>query len=252
MTYIPPPLIPRLKSRVRKRWVDLYRRFRLKRDGKEIFDHCRFFGADFIVRLDDHIGYEMAIGIFEWVQLDRLVKTCERIKPDVFLDIGAHSGLYTCVMGRHDLAKRLIAFEPDRRTLVHLKANLLINDLLERTELHEAAVGAERGSAMFVQGGDDNRGQSRIEEGHPEAYRVPVIAIDDVVELEGATLAIKMDVEGFEMETLAGAERLFRNNRGYAQIEAYDGRDAQVIPRMAEFGWRLADRLDIDFLFEKP
>ena len=40
-------------------------------------------------------------------------------------------------------------------------------------------------------------------------------------------------------------------NGGYAQIEAYDGRDAVVIPRMAELGWRLADRLDIDFLFEK-
>jgi len=252
MTYVPPPLIPRLTSRARKHWVNLRHRLRRARDGKEIFDHCRFFGADFIVRLDDHIGYEMAIGIFEWVQLDRLIRICERIRPDAFLDIGAHSGLYTCVVGRRGLANRLIAFEPDRRTLVHLKANLLINDLLERTELHEAAVGAERGSAMFVQGGDDNRGQSRIEEGHPDAYRVPVIAIDDVLQIENQTLAIKMDVEGFEMQTLAGAERLFRRNGGYAQIEAYDGRDAEVIPRMAEFGWRLTGRLDIDFLFEKP
>jgi FkbM family methyltransferase len=252
MTYVPPPFLPRLKSRIKQRFVNLRHRYRLNRDGKEIFDHCRFFGADFMVRLDDHIGYEMAIGIFEWVQLDRLIRTCERIKPDVFLDIGAHTGLYTCVMGRRDLAPRLIAFEPDRRTLVNLKANLLINDLLDRTELHEAAVGAERGTAMFVQGGDDNRGQSRIEEGHPDAYAVPVVAIDDAVQIEGKTLAIKMDVEGFEMETLAGGERLFRNNGGYAQIEAYDGRDAVVIPRMAELGWRLADRLDIDFLFEKP
>jgi FkbM family methyltransferase len=251
MTYVPPPFLPRLKSRIKQRIVNLRHRYRLNRDGREIFDHCRFFGADFMVRLDDHIGYEMAIGIFEWVQLDRLIRTCERIKPDVFLDIGAHTGLYTCVIGRRDLAPRLVAFEPDRRTLVNLKANLLINDLLARTELHEAAVGAERGTAMFVQGGDDNRGQSRIEEGHPDAYAVPVVAIDDAVQIEGKTLAIKMDVEGFEMETLAGGERLFRNNGGYAQIEAYDGRDAVVIPRMAELGWRLADRLDIDFLFEK-
>ena len=252
MTYVPPPLIPRLKSRMRKRLVNLRHRLRLRRDEMEIFDHCRFFGADFIVRLDDHIGYEMAIGIFEWVQLDALIKACERIRPDAFLDIGAHSGLYTCVVGRRGLARRLIAFEPDRRTLVHLKANLLINDLLDRTELHEAAVGEKAGSAPFVQGGDDNRGQSRIEPGHPDAYKVPVVAIDDVVALEGCTLAVKMDVEGFEMETLAGAERLFRSNSGYAQIEAYDGRDAVVIPRMAELGWRLTGRLDIDFLFEKP
>ena len=253
MTYVPPPLIPRLKSRLRKRIVDLRHRWRLNRDGKEIFDHCRFFGADFIVRLDDHIGYEMAIGIFEWVQLDRLIRTCERIKPDVFLDIGAHSGLYTCVIGRRDLAKRLIAFEPDRRTLVNLKANLLINDLLDRTELHEAAVGETAGSAMFVQGGDDNRGQSRIEEGHPDAYRVPVVAIDDVVADRGPDARHQDGRRGLrDGDALAGAERLFRRNGGYAQIEAYDGRDEVVIPRMAELGWRLVDRLDIDFLFEKP
>jgi FkbM family methyltransferase len=251
MTYVPPPFVPRLTSRVLKRYVNLKHRLRLARDGEEFFDHCRYFGADFIVRLDDHIGYEMAIRIFEWVQIDRLIKTCERIRPDVFLDIGAHAGLYTCIVGRRRLAQRLIAFEPDRRTLVNLKANLLINNLLDKTELHDAAVGAARGYAMLVQGGDDNRGQSRIEEGHPDAYQVPVVAIDDVARIEGQTLAIKMDVEGFEMETLAGGERLFRHNRGYAQIEAYDGRDEVVIPRMAEFGWRLVDRLDIDFLFEK-
>jgi FkbM family methyltransferase len=251
MTYVPPPFVPRLTSRILKRYVNLKHRLRLARDGEEIFDHCRYFGADFVVRLDDHIGYEMAIRIFEWVQIDRLVKTCERLRPDVFLDIGAHAGLYTCIVGRRRLAQRLIAFEPDRRTLVNLKANLLINNLLDKTELHDAAVGAARGYAMLVQGGDDNRGQSRIEEGHPDAYQVPVVAIDDVARIEGQTLAIKMDVEGFEMETLAGGEQLFRHNRGYAQIEAYDGRDEVVIPRMAEFGWRLVDRLDIDFLFEK-
>jgi hypothetical protein len=47
MTYVPPPLIPRLKSRARKHWINLRHRMRLARDGKEIFDHCRYFGADF-------------------------------------------------------------------------------------------------------------------------------------------------------------------------------------------------------------
>jgi FkbM family methyltransferase len=252
MTYRPPPLLPRLASRVRRRLVDLRHRYRLARDGREIFAPCRYFGADFIVRLDDHIGYEMAIGIFEWWQLRRLIETCERLRPDAFLDIGAHAGLYTCVVGRRGLAPRLVAFEPDRRALVHLRANLLINDLLGRVELHEAAVGARAGQANFVQADDGNRGQSRIEEGSPDGYPVPVVAIDEVVAIEGCTLAIKMDVEGMELAALAGAERLFRRNRGFAQIEAYDGRDAEVIPRMAELGWRLVERLDIDFLFERP
>jgi hypothetical protein len=72
------------------------------------------------------------------------------------------------------------------------------------------------------------------------------------VRFSGARLAIKMDVEGHEMPAFDGAERLFADNSGFAQIEAYEGRDAQVIPRMEGFGWRLTGSCDDDLMFEKP
>jgi FkbM family methyltransferase len=251
MTITPPPLPLRLRARIHKRLLNLQHRRQVARDGRALFTPCRYFGADFIVRLDDFIGWEMAAGIFEWSQLTLMLDMCRRLKPAAFLDIGAHAGLYTCVVGRARLAPRLIAFEPERRTLVHLKANLLINDLLKDVELHEAAVGATAGHAPFVQAADHNRGESKIDPGHPDAYQVPVVAIDEVVPFSGARLAIKMDVEGHEMPAFDGAERLFRDNSGYAQIEAYEGRAAQVTPRMEAFGWRQTGACDDDLMFEK-
>lgn len=252
MTIKPPPYLLRLKARVHKRLLNLKHAAQVRRNGRPIFNPCRYFGADFIVRYDDFIGWEMAAGIFEWPQLTLMRDMCNRLKPDAFLDIGAHAGLYTCVIGRARLAPRLIAFEPDKRTLVHLKANLLINDLLKDVELHEAAVGAAAGAARFVQAADHNRGESKIDPGHPAAYDVPVVAIDQTVRFGGARLVIKMDVEGHEMPAFEGAQHLFADNSGFAQIEAYEGRAAQVIPRMEGFGWRLTGSCDDDLMFEKP
>jgi FkbM family methyltransferase len=251
MTIDPPPLWLRLKARGHKRLLNIKHRRQVAREGRPIFNACHYFGADFIVRYDDFIGWEMAAGSFEWSQLTLMKQMCKRVTPDAFLDIGAHAGLYTCVIGRARLAPRLIAFEPDKRTLVHLKANLLINDLLKDVELHEAAVGAVTGSARFVQAADHNRGESKIDPDHPDAYEVPVVAIDQTVRFGGARLVIKMDVEGHEMQAFAGAEHLFRDNSGFAQIETYEGRAAQVIPRMRDFGWRLTGSCDDDLMFEK-
>jgi hypothetical protein len=36
------------------------------------------------------------------------------IKPDVFIDVGANLGLYTCVLLKNRLVPRAILFEPDR------------------------------------------------------------------------------------------------------------------------------------------
>jgi hypothetical protein len=54
------------------------------------------------------------------------------------------------------------------------------------------------------------------------------------------------------MEVLKGAERLLRNNGGYAQIEGHgDERVSQLRELMGDFGWQLVDRYGINLLFEK-
>jgi FkbM family methyltransferase len=182
-----------------------------------------------------------------------LIEACRRLKPDVFIDVGANLGLYSCVLGHLGLVPRVIAFEPDRQNFARLNANLALNGLSDRVETHEAAVGARFGTATLLPSPAANRGMSRIGgETADGSYEVAVLALDEVVPHIGRRIAIKIDVEGYEDEVLSGATQLLGRNGGYAQIEAHgEAAVARLIDRMAGFGWRFRDHYGLDARFEK-
>ena len=79
---------------------------------------------------------------------------------------------------------------------------------------------------------------------------VEVIALDDELDIRNGTICIKIDVEGYELEVLAGAGILFRSNGGYAQIECHGDQHAAAISKiMSTYGWRFIDRYDLNLLF---
>ena len=219
---------------------------------------CQYFGATFDVDLSDIVGYEIAIHRFEWRELKMMSEACRRMKPEVFLDVGANLGLYTCVVASQRLVPRTVAFEPDRENFARLTNNIALNGLEGRVEAHQAAAGAKAGTAILHPSARDNRGQSSIAEQPPgyaegTSYEVAVVTLDEVVTLANSRIAVKMDVEGHESEVLAGAEKLFTRNGGYAQIEALsDDIASRLIARMKGFGWQFRDRYGLDVRFEKP
>jgi FkbM family methyltransferase len=215
---------------------------------------CKYFGADFVVNLEDVVGHEIAINRFEWRELKIMLDACRRLKPEIFFDVGANLGLYSCVLARNNAVPRIVAFEPDRANHKRMSLNLAINGLTDRVELHEAAVGAAPGRASLVPSEAANRGMSHLVTGDETgAYSVEVVSLDDMFRIDGKTIAVKIDVEGFEIEVLMGAAQLFTRNRGFAQIEGRVDRVAGVITElMATFGWRFVERYGIDLRFEKP
>ena len=214
---------------------------------------CRYFGADFLVRSVNVGGLEISAKIAEYPELKNFIRACAELKPDVFIDIGANLGLYTCIVMKNRLAPRAIAFEPDRRNRVHLRANLLINDLIGADiEIHEVALGAERGKFRLVPGPERDIGLSQIVE-QPSAgdgYDVEVVRFDDVVALAGRTLAIKIDIERYERKALAGMARTLRDNRGVVQIEVLEAR-AETMAILMEAGYALAQEFPPNLVFTK-
>ncbi len=214
---------------------------------------CRYFGTQFIVDLDDVIGYEVAIRRFEWRELKLMIDACRRLKPAIFLDVGANIGLYSCVLSRHKLVRGVIAFEPDRENFARLQANIALNALADVIDARHAAVGDASGVVRLVPSDAANRGMSRIEPGAGDGYEVASVALDVVVPLRDATIALKVDVEGYEAQVLSGAEQLLSRNGGFAQIEAREDAAAAVVAeRMVGFGWRFLERYGLDLRFEKP
>jgi FkbM family methyltransferase len=123
--------------------------------------------------------------------------------------------------------------------------------LLNLTEVHEVALGDASGSQHLVPGKIDG-GFSRIVTDNATddaGYDVQVVRLDDVLSSSGRTLAIKIDVEHYECNVLAGMERTLRENRCFVQIEAFETRD-QVISIMAAAGYDLVADLSPNLVFD--
>jgi len=232
-------------------------RRRFRKPFNKIFHRDRYFishyrGADFLLRPDGIGTLEMSAKIAEYPELTNFMKRCAEFRPDVFIDIGANIGLYSCILLRNSSVPAAIMFEPDRLNLVHLRANLLINRLLDVTEVHEVALGDATGS-HYLEPGKIDGGFSRIITGDAEdgaGYEVPVARLDDVLSLSDRRLAIKIDVEHYECHVLAGMARTLRQNRCIVQIEAFETRD-QVISIMNGAEYDLVADFSPNFIFEK-
>ncbi len=126
---------------------------------------------------------------------------------DAVLDIGANVGFYSCLAASR--GKQVVSFEPSARNLKFLYKNLWDNGL-PKVEVFPVGLAKEKGlSMMFGFGGISSFvpgwGQAQTSKG----YLVPVTTLDTVAagRFEGKKLLIKMDVEGFELDVLAGATK---------------------------------------------
>jgi FkbM family methyltransferase len=214
----------------------------------------RYFGADFLVNSVNVGGLEISAGSGEYAELKYFTQACAALGPDAFIDIGANLGLYTCIVMKNRLAPRAILFEPDRRNRVHLRANLLINDLLDANiEIHEVALGDTSGRMRLVPGPEKDIGLSQIVEDTGRdagGYDVDIVRLDDVVTLSGKKLAIKIDIERYERKALAGMARTLRDNRGIVQIEVLEARE-ETIALMSAAGYALIHEVAPNLVFSK-
>jgi FkbM family methyltransferase len=211
---------------------------------------CRYFGARFRVDTRDLIGFEIATGRLEFGDIGKVIAACARIRPSLFIDVGANIGLYSCIAVAHWMAPRIVAFEPDPGNFTALQRNIALNRAGDLIQARREAIGDTEGEAFLSVASQSNRGLSAI---RPDGtQRVRMTSLDREFPLRGETLAIKVDVEGHEPSVLAGAARLLADNRGFALIEA---RDDAVVRSTTGFmqarGWDLSEQHGINLMFEK-
>jgi len=240
---------------IRKRWHRLRRLWRRDRALEDV----SYFGANFRVAPNDVIGNELILKRFEWLQIPAMLQACRDLQPAAFIDIGANFGLYTCIIGRQRLADHLIAFEPNRAVVGRLRAHIALNGVTG-VEIHETAVGATHHKAALLLGAPGYDALSSVVAAHPQGQRInqeinqeiEVVTLDETLSFVGKPLVLKIDVEGYELEVLAGAKNLLAGNYGYAQIESFEQRRAAaVIATMAQFGWHWSDHIVDDLVFRR-
>lgn len=134
------------------------------------------------------------------------------------IDGGAHIGTWTVEMSKH--FKRVYAFEPARDSFNCLKDNVALKPHCP-VEPYNAALGADFGLVYIC---DDptrkgNTGARMVGaiNGNVVGTQIVQLAIDSL-KLEDLDF-LKLDVEGYEIEALKGAERTLRNCRPVVMLE---------------------------------
>ncbi len=126
---------------------------------------------------------------------------------DVFYDVGANIGVFT-VLASVVRDADCVAFEPVPETFSYLQENIRINGSPSRIELLNQGVGKEKGMLRFTSNEGATNHALAADEQSDSAIELPVVTLDDVVDARKSPTVLKVDVEGFEHDVLAGAKQL--------------------------------------------
>jgi FkbM family methyltransferase len=128
---------------------------------------------------------------------------------EVFVDVGANIGLYTC-LARSE-GKHAIAVEPQPRNLECLYASLSLNGWTD-TEVYPLALGDRCGLVTLYGASGPSASLLAGWAAYSKRFRqtIPLTTLDNLVgnRLDGKKLLIKIDVEGAEFDVLKGAQRI--------------------------------------------
>jgi FkbM family methyltransferase len=122
---------------------------------------------------------------------------------DLFVDVGANVGSYT--IWAAECGAHVIALEPASDTFCLLRENISLNGY--SVQAIQAAAGDACGVAQFTKGRDC------VNQFDPEgSEQTRVVTIDSVIG-DRAVAGMKVDVEGFEFDVLAGCTRALAEQR---------------------------------------
>lgn len=245
------PLLRRLIPSLLRRYAKFF---------KHRYSVEKRMGAFFLIDQKNSVDRNLLIkGRWEPDQIKTLLKSIaehhRRGEKVVFLDIGSLAALYSIMIAQQGIATRIIAFEPEPGNLVQLRANLLLNGLLDRVEVIPVAVGDKAGKIPFYVAKESNKGTSRMTASDmhliERQIEVDTMPVDEILQLSGEFIVAKIDVEGSELTVLAGMEKLISSNRCLLQIESFDENVANLKTWLDAKGFVYLSTVAFDHYFLK-
>ncbi len=207
------------------------------------------FGNTYRLSLQSYI--DMLIytkGHFEGPLIEFFKKLIEKNKIDTFIDVGANIGIYSISIANLESVKRVLAFEPDPDVSKYLNRNVELNSLENKIQWINGAVSDKSGNASFyIQrcGWIENRGVSSLINNvltgnnvkEPRKIGVQTISLNEVLGVRNKKIAIKIDVEGGEMDVINGMNLVSENNSIILQVEIWPENFDEINDRLSKIGF---------------
>jgi FkbM family methyltransferase len=147
----------------------------------------------------------MVASKFETTEMNILKQLIET--SDVFVDVGANIGYYTCLAC--SLGKKALAFEPQPNNLSCLLANIQTNNFTSLAEVFPVGLGEAPGILTLFGASGPSASLINGWAGYSNKFRqmIPVNTLDTILSgrYMNNAMAIKIDVEGAEFHVLKGA-----------------------------------------------
>jgi len=165
---------------------------------------------------------------------------------EVLWDVGAHIGSCSIEALLDRRVKEVHAFEPDPVQARVLKENLALNG--GRYTIHPCALSYQKIKMPLHRGPVENTGRSSLVfQTGKERCDVDCLVIDDLVFQQGIPppTLMKIDVEGWELEVLWGAERLLSEKPPKAIVFETGWDESDQMPEdspgayLKEFGYQI-------------
>ena len=182
---------------------------------------------DFLDPIDREI---IIFNEFEKLEIEFLLNEIKKKKLNYFLDVGANCGYYSFKISQNISKINIFSFEPNPEAYLKFSKSLLKNiELSKNIKLENFGLSNENKKLKmqsmikfgYAQTGGSAVIENNINEKHHEFYANFKIG-DEYLNLSNKKLAIKIDVEGHELNVLHGLKKTLDSNKCILQIEIFN------------------------------
>ncbi len=180
---------------------------------------------------------------YEEEQIKLLIDSIKKFKITHFIDVGANIGIYALNIAKNFPNIKIDAFEPHKGAFERMKANIHQNGFSQIIQSHNLALSVENKNGYLQASTRFGTYQSGGASISPEGeMKISQVRGDDLIKDVDSFIAIKIDVEGFELSVLQGIENLIKNNKIFLQIEIFDEKLSETSKFLEDFNFKLIEK----------
>ena len=205
---------------------------------------------DFQMYLDflDPIDREIILNQeFENEEINFLLGQIKKNNMNFFLDIGANCGYYSIFIGKSLKKIKILSFEPNEEAYFKFSKSLEKNyDLLNKIKIFNLGLSDKSGKfkmqSMIKFGYAQTGGSSVISNNFIDTNLVTEANFktgDEIIEYKNRKIAIKIDVEGHEINVLKGLNKILISNECVLQIEIFNKNFNAVNNYLNSLGYKI-------------
>jgi FkbM family methyltransferase len=167
-------------------------------------------------------------------------------QSDYFIDVGAHTGMYSLGVADANANLKIFSFEPNPLAFARLVMHININDLTKKIAPFQFAIGKIFGETAKVHwfsskgfGWISSGTKTVIEKNNIDQYGAVsfVINLDHIKINPEERCLIKIDVEGFETEVFLGATNLLKSKPNII-LETFSNENVLKIKKLISSDYR--------------